>query len=483
MTWASRARDNRFPFVSMVAITIVMFSSFVNAESTRPNFVLCMSDDQGWGDVGYYGHPHLKTPVLDEMAATGLRFDRFHAAAPVCSPTRASFLTGRHPNRMGVFSWGNEIRPQEVTLAEVLQKEGYTTGHFGKWHLGSVRADSPVSPGNSGFDEWVSSPNFYENSPLMSHRGKVVSTNGESSMITVDAAIPFMEQAAQKGQPFAAVIWFGNPHTPHEGVPELKQLYSSLGEKEQNYYAEITGIDRAMGRLREELSRIGVRENTFLLFTSDNGPQGSTVGSSGGLKGVKGSLWEGGTRVPAIVEWPAKVKSPRVVDVPGNTSDIFPTVLELAGIPVPDDRPLDGISLANVIAGDQVKRGKPMAFWVYTAKGIRTPSADWMKKMQAEQTGKIPSTPAPPLSETALVKKKYQHGDLGGHSALVDENWKLHAIPQKSGKLMFQLYDLASDPAEENNIAKQHPDIVNQLSVQLSEWRESVIDSLNGRDY
>jgi len=129
------------------------------ARANRPNIVLVMADDQGWGDTGYNGHDRLKTPTLDEMAASCLRFDRFYSAAPVCSPTRGSVLTGRHPNRYGCFSWGYTLRPQEVTIAEVLKTAGYRTGHFGKWHLGPVRADSPVSPGNSGFDEWLSSPN------------------------------------------------------------------------------------------------------------------------------------------------------------------------------------------------------------------------------------------------------------------------------------------------------------------------------------
>jgi arylsulfatase A-like enzyme len=131
----------------------------------RPNIVLVMADDQGWGDVGYNGHPVLKTPRLDEMAAAGLRFDRFYAAAPVCSPTRGSVMTGRHPNRFGCFQWGHSLRPNEVTLAEILKGAGYATGHFGKWHLGSVRAGSPVNPGASGFDRWLSAENFYDNDP------------------------------------------------------------------------------------------------------------------------------------------------------------------------------------------------------------------------------------------------------------------------------------------------------------------------------
>ncbi|RMG23484.1 MAG: hypothetical protein D6730_14390 [Bacteroidetes bacterium] len=148
-----------------------------------PNIVLVMADDQGWGDMGYYGHEVLQTPFFDAMASEALRFDHFYAAAPVCSPTRGSVLTGRHPNRFGCFSWGHTLRPQEITLAEALKQQGYVTGHFGKWHLGSVRPGSPVNPGASGFDQWLSAPNFFDNNPILSRNGIAEQTQGESSML------------------------------------------------------------------------------------------------------------------------------------------------------------------------------------------------------------------------------------------------------------------------------------------------------------
>ncbi|MBN1589775.1 MAG: sulfatase-like hydrolase/transferase, partial [Pirellulales bacterium] len=147
---------------------LLLMALAATAKADKPNIVLVMADDQGWGDVGYYGHPTLKTPNLDKLAGDGLRFDRFYAAAPVCSPTRGSVMTGRHPNRFGCFRWGNTLRPQEITLAEALKTAGYTTGHFGKWHLGSVQRGSPVNPGASGFDRWFSAPNFFDNDPIMS---------------------------------------------------------------------------------------------------------------------------------------------------------------------------------------------------------------------------------------------------------------------------------------------------------------------------
>src|SRR5690606_11696719 len=194
------------------------------------------------------------------------------------------------PHRSACGGWGHTLRPEEITTAEALKSAGYTTGHFGKWHLGSCRADDPVSPGGSGFDEWVSSPNFYENSPLFSHNGQVIETEGESSEVTVHKALSFISQASEADKPFLAVIWFGNPQTPHEGIPELKIMYAGATEKEQNYYAEIAGIDRAMGILRRSLRSMKIADNTLLWYTSDNGQQGRSPRLSGGLRGAKGSL-------------------------------------------------------------------------------------------------------------------------------------------------------------------------------------------------
>ena len=285
----------------------------------RPNFILCMADDQGWGDTGYNGHPLLKTPVMDEMARTGLRFDRFYAAAAVCSPTRGSVMTGRHPNRFGCFAWGHTLRPQEITIAEALKKAGYTTGHFGKWHIGSVRADGTASPGNSGFDEWFSSPNFYENNPLFSHNGKVIETKGESSDVTAGLAMDWIGKVAKGKKPFLAVVWFGNPHSPHVAVDKFKKMYSDQPDGVAHFFGEITAMDAALGKMRSGLRKLGIADNTVLWYCSDNGSL--PKGSSGGLRARKGSLYEGGIRVPAVLEWPARVKANRITDINANTSE------------------------------------------------------------------------------------------------------------------------------------------------------------------
>ncbi|MFZ5833181.1 MAG: sulfatase, partial [Planctomycetota bacterium] len=198
----------------------------------RPNIILLMGDDHGWEETGYNGHPYLKTPVLDEIAATGLRFENFYAAHPSCSPTRGSFLTGRHPNRYGTFTPGSSIRPQEITIAHVLGKAGYECGHFGKWHLGPVKAASPTNPGAMGFHEWVSHDNFFELNPSLSRMGgppEVI--QGESSEIIVQEALRFMDRAQRKNKPFFTVVWFGSPHEPYSGLPEDLALYDDLPAK------------------------------------------------------------------------------------------------------------------------------------------------------------------------------------------------------------------------------------------------------------
>lgn len=450
------------------------------AEPVRPNVILCMADDQGWGDVGYNGHPHLKTPVLDEMAASGLRFDRFYAAAPVCSPTRGSVLTGRHPNRFGCFSWGYTLRPEEVTLAEALKAAGYVTGHFGKWHLGPVRAGNPLSPGQNGFDRWISSPNFYENDPMMSDQGKVVDLSGESSMATVEAALPFLRQAARNHKPLLAVIWFGNPHGPHVPVQELADLYADQPPAQRNYFAEVTGIDRAMGRLRRELDALGIRRNTLVWYTSDNGAQGP--GSTGGLRGKKGSLWEGGLRVPCVIEWPERITSPQRTDLPCGTVDIYPTILDITGVRVPSQPPLDGVSLAPLLAGAMAERPKPLGFWVYPVPGQRTPSAELLAKMRQEERG---GRLAPPdaAGEARAWTKRVSTSDAPGHAAWVDGRYKLHRMARQSGEVVCELYDLVADPKESSDLAGQQPERVQKMKAALETWQKAVLDSLNGADY
>jgi len=447
-----------------------------------PNVVLCMADDQGWGDMAYNGHPLLKTPHLDDMAASGLRFDHFYAAAPVCSPTRGSVMTGRHPNRFGCFAWGHSLRPQEFTIAERLQAAGYATGHFGKWHLGSVLKGSPVNPGNSGFDRWLSAFNFYDNDPILSREGTAVEVKGESSILAADAAIEFINDSVKDSKPFLAVVWFGSPHNPHRAAEEDLAHYT--GKKHADWLGEITGLDRAVGRIRNALTDAGVRDNTVFWYTSDNG--GLMKESSGGRE-KKGSIYEGGLRVPAIIEWPSRITSPRVTNVPGNTTDIYPTILELAEIQ-PESQPvLDGISLVQIIDGKTMERPSPMGFWDMKQGGISTPSDKWMKEeLAAQKQGREIHDESRLVTDAAVIRKQWPQDEQAGHSAWLDYPWKLHHISGKNknaAKITVELYNLADDPMEKNNVATAYSDRVAEMQSGLKAWRSSVIDSLNGQDY
>jgi len=472
-------------FSKIIAGLLILVTAVASASAvvSRPNIILCMADDQGWGDMGYNGHPILKTPNFDAMAAEGLRFDRFYAAAPVCSPTRGSVMTGRHPNRFGCFKWGYTLRPQEVTVAEVLQASGYVTGHFGKWHLGSVQKGSPVNPGASGFDEWFSAPNFFDNDPILSREGIALQTKGESSMVTVDAALEFIHKHAKTPQPFFAVVWFGSPHNPHKAVGQDLALYADLkNKKQQHFFGEITGMDRAMGKLRKELRNLRIHENTVLWYCSDNGGI-HKLGATGG-RACKGSIYEGGLRVPAIIEWPARIRKPRITEVPANTVDIYPTLLEIAGAKTKTQPPLDGISLSPLIDGTMAKRSKPMGFWSYPVEGIRTPTKEWMNDLlEAQKRGEQISDKARLRLYAGKIVKQYPEDTFPGHAAWLDWPWKLHRIHNENRKVEIELYNLADDPLEKTDLSKPLQDRATSMRADLEKWLKSVVASLNGKDY
>lgn len=469
--------------VALCVLACAGLFAFTLRAAEPPNVILVMADDQGWGDMAYTGHPHVKTPHFDEMARTGVRFDRFYAAAPVCSPTRGSVLTGRTPNRYGAFSWGHPIRPQELTLAQALKSAGYRTGHFGKWHLGSVQRASPVNPGACGFDEWVSSPNFFDLDPILSDRGKAVPFKGESSEITVDLTLKFIRDCAKQQQRFLAVVWFGSPHSPHEALEQDRALYAGQPHAQQNFLAEITAMDRAVGRLRDELRALGLRDNTLLWYCSDNGAL-PKVGSSGGRRGNKGSIYEGGLLVPALLEWPAQIKSPRVISSAAVTSDIYPTVLEIAGVKPARQPVLDGVSLWPVLKGGADVRKQPIGFWQYPGAGIRTPAKEWMEELHAaQQAGREPDEPEKLFPDAGKVTQQLALDSFPGHSAWLDRGWKLHRIESKNGSVKWELYNLATDDEESIDLAGSESRRAAAMQSELVKWLRSVARSHNGEDY
>ncbi len=411
-----------------------------------PNIVLVMADDQGWGETSYNGHPVLKTPNLDAMASNGLRLDRFYAAAPVCSPTRASVLTGRSNHRSGVESHGFAMRLQEKCLAKALKAAGYRTGHFGKWHLNGLRgpgvpilASDSHNPGVFGFDEWLSVTNFFDRDPILSRLGKFEEYRGDSSEIVVEQALRFMRSQVDEDQPFFAVIWFGTPHSPFRAAQDDMKSFNELGESSRHHYGELVALDRSIGRLRAGLRDLEAGDNTLVWYCSDNGGlpkiEPSTVG---GLRGFKGSLYEGGLRVPAIIEWPKEITESRVTSFPASTMDIFPTLAEIVGLPEGSMlQPQDGISLVALFSNETDNpRQKPIPFHCF------------------------------------------------GETALIDNDYKLLQVGRGNGaQQIWELYNLKNDPAETDNLVESEPEIARRMRGEMAKWLISLQASVRGEDY
>ncbi len=422
-------------------LSILLLTLCPTLFAAKPNIIFVMADDMGWGQTGYRGHPVLKTPNLDAMAANGLRFERFYAGNPVCSPTRASVLTGRSNDRTGVLTHGYALRLQEKTIAQALRGAGYVTGHFGKWHLNGFKGpgapilrDDPRNPGAFGFDEWVSVTNFFDQNPIMSRGGEFEEFTGDSSDIAVAEAVKFIDKHRAGEKPLFAVIWFGTPHSPFRALEADKAAFGKLDKASQDHYGELVALDRAVGTLRQKLADTGLAKDTLLVFNSDNGGlPGIEPPTVGGLRGHKGTVFEGGLRVPGIIEWPAVIK-PRVTSYPACTLDLFPTVVDILGLP--EDvmiRPIDGISLKPLFAGEIGERSQPLGF------------------------------------------------RFGSKLALAGQRYKV--LTEDVGKAVFQLYDILADPNETTDLSRQEPEVFEKMEKELLAWNDSVSASFEGRDY
>lgn len=449
-------------------------------EDRYPNIILIMTDDQGWGDVAYNGHPYLQTPHLDQMVREGVEFTRFYAASAVCSPTRASVLTGRHPERFGICNANcGHIKPEEISLAEMVKMRGYTTGHFGKWHLGTLTRDTLdanrggrekfakdyAPPWEHGYDEcFVTESKVPTWDPMVtppasamdvgnrqagSHFGtyywtgpdQIVADNldGDDSRVIMDRVLPFIDRAIAAEQPFLSVIWLHTPHLPTLTGDRYRKLYAGLSEDQQQFYGALTAMDEQVGRLRAYLEEQGVAENTLLFFTSDNGPEGKApdkrhAGQTYGLNGRKRSLKEGGIRVPGIMVWPEKVPAGKVVNTPVYTSDYFPTIAAIIGIDPEDfQRPFDGTSLLPLL-------DDPEAF----------PQDRFLPFLLRDQA--------------AYIGTRYK-------------------IYRENGTAAWQLFDLLDDPTESTDLAGEKTALLAKLKAAWLDWEASVKNSAQGKDY
>jgi arylsulfatase A len=415
----------------------------------KPNFIVFLADDLGWGDLGCYGHPKIQTPNLDKFASEGVRFTQAYAACGVCSPSRSAVLTGRTPYRNGVWRWlpvGNvaHLRDSEITIPETLRPLGYQTMHSGKWHLnGYFNSEEQPQPDDHGYDWWFAtqnnaSPTHKDPTNFVRNRKPVGPLKGFSAPLVAEEAASWLKNQRNPERPFFMTVWTHEPHLPIESDPKFQALYKEIENPGvRQHHGNVTQLDHAFGNLMNTIDELKLRENTFVIFTSDNGPEGSgkgnlkkpqsqqnrTWGSTGGLRGRKRDSHEGGIRVPGIVRWPGRIQAGTVSDIPIIGSDIFTTVLELAGAQVPTDRTIDGVNILPACEGKPVQRPVPL-FW-------RTHIA-------------------PPAS----------------HAAMRIGDWKIVA-DQKLDK--FQLYQIAQDPQEENNLATAMPEKLAQMKTKFME--------------
>ena len=440
-------------------------------DAQRPNVVLVMADDLGWGDLGVQGHPHLQTPHLDQMAADGARFTRFHAAAPVCSPTRASCLTGRHPYRCDIpHANRGHLREDELTLPSLLKDAGYRTGHFGKWHLGTLTTTLVESnrggprgrahyapPWERGFDACFSTEAKVPTFDPMKHpqTGAPYGTHywtgpeqrverdldGDDSRLIVDRALPFLRRAVADEQPFFCVVWFHAPHLPCVASAADRARYREFDEPTQHYFGCITAMDREVGRLRAALDDLGVAEQTMIWFCSDNGPEGKAgkaPGSSGGLRGRKRSLYEGGTRVPGMLAWPGTVPAGLVVDTLACTSDYLPTIASWLDLPLDPNHRLDGVDLRPALAaaadGEALPRDAAVGF---ESARMASWTDDRFKLVARLRRGAEGAGALPPIDRV-------------------------------------ELYDLARDPREQRDVADEPRERAGAMRRARGAWRTAI---------
>jgi len=433
----------------------------IGSAEQRPNVVVLLADDLGYQDIGCYGGP-VKTPTLDSLAAKGTRFADFYSGCAVCSPSRATLLTGRHHIRTGVYNWihdasqNSHLLEREITLAEILKDAGYETAHVGKWHLGlpTQNRDKPT-PKEHGFDYWFAtwnnaSPSHKNPANFIRNGEPVGKIEGYACQIVVNEAIDWLDKHRDPKAPFFLNVWFHEPHAPIAAPNEIVETYGKLKDRAAIYSGTIDNTDRAIGRLLDKLKQLDspVLSNTLIIYASDNGSYRDD--RTGGLRGRKGQNWEGGIRVPAIFYWLGKVEAGRVVSEPAGLVDVLPTVCGLLGIEKPRNRHLDGSDLAALLTDSDKPfvRHQPLFWHLQKSRPI-----------VAMRDGNY-SLVANPDYELST-------------SNMFQEAW----IPKiKSGTYTdFQLFDLEKDPKQQQDIAADQPQVVSKLKKKLLEINSSIM--------
>ena len=471
------------PYKYMIGLLIIFFAAglcwppalgvvYGAEEPDKLNVVLILADDLGYGDLGGYGHPKFKTPNLDRMAAEGARLTQFNTPMPFCAPTRASLLTGRYPFRCGMN--GNPtpdagpdadrlaLPPDEVTLAQLFHNAGYATGMVGKWHLGHKRAEQ--MPTGRGFDEYLGILYSNDMRPVqLVEETKPIEYPVVQSTLTrryTARALDFIERNQSK--PFFFYFAHAMPHKP---LAPAERFYKQSGA---GLYGDVLmDLDASVGEVLAKLQELGLDEKTLVIFASDNGPWFG--GSAGGLRGMKGSSYEGGYRVPCIARWPGKIPSGRVNTAPAVMMDLFTTVLAAAKIAPPNDRVIDGRDIMPLFVGDAESPDRAI-FGQQGARLATVRDARWKLHVLAprdnfaslNKSDKPWIDPRSPDGVTILAP--YEQYSPSAHPGLVTGQ------PSRP----MQLFDLANDPGEQTDLAADHPDIVARLKADYDEMDKSL---------
>jgi arylsulfatase A len=455
------SRHVQYCFYLLVSLFLAVFLSLGHA-TERPNIIVLLADDLGYGDVACYGGKAVPTPALDALAAGGKKFTSYCCAAAVCTPTRASLLTGRQPWRFGIqhhFPDGPEHLPRGVfTLPQLLKEAGYTTAHVGKWHLGGLRQvdvaarkanDSRANPGprEHGFDHYLAMYESPEPRGSMVRQATLYQTGASHMLrddqpvdlmprhltdVETDEAARLLENFATAKRPFYLQLWFDTPHKPYEPAPEeiMAKLPAGSTGHDRLYAGMLAHLDASVARLISKLEVLGLRENTIVLFSSDNGPTGA--GSAGPWRGGKGTLFEAGFRVPFIANWPGHI-SPSQTDALAYSTDVLPTVCAAAGVSIPTGLKLDGLDLMPHLLGGAAPE-RSSFFWKLK------PYANFQKERHE----------SPPYATEAVR----------------DGRWKLltnDATP-------IALYDTIADPTEQSNVLDKQPEQAARLTSALKSW-------------
>lgn len=439
------------------ALLLAPLAGLAASEAPKPNIIFIFADDWGWGDLGCHGHPYVKTPNIDRLAAEGTDFQRFTVASGVCSPSRAAVLTGQFPARHhidGHFAWpkDNERRnmpdwlsPKSPLLPRFLKDSGYATAHFGKWHLANNMIPDSPPLSDYGYDAYGA-----------------FNCAGEQMPVHDDAlnTVAFIEKCQSEGKPFFINLWIHEPHTPFHVIPKYQWRFRDLDQEDNIYASVLSHADDRIGEVLDALDRLKISDNTLVVFSSDNGPARAAPGTkldtqydsatgvgfgiaaakgiTSGRKGYKAALFEGGIGVPFIARWPGKIAAAKVDDVSMISAvDLLPTFCEIAGAKLPDSYQPDGLSQVAAIMGkSSAKREKPL-FWQI--------DATW-----------------PPRNDAPAHWATH---------AVVDQEWKL-LTNEKSGYV--ELYDIVADPMEKNDLAAAKPEAVTQLMEKLAQWKATL---------